>query len=145
MNEIPIDPAAFLDRLTQESGVERAVLLTLDGLVKAASQGVSRNTMEATAAMTSGLLAAARAASGAIAEPVTARRADGRLDMADGPRLRQVVAETDDGFLIVMDAGDLTALAVWARGDADIGVVVSRALDMVAKLGAAVMSAKARP
>lgn len=124
------------DRLTKESGVRQALFLTDDGLRAGGSRSLSLDAQDKAAATANGLLFTARSAALSISE----NDAGGP---AEAPRVAQVIAETDQGFLIVMGAGEHTILAAWTTPEADIGVVAYKMMELTAKLGQS-MEAPAR-
>ncbi|RMI38223.1 roadblock/LC7 domain-containing protein [Streptomyces triticirhizae] len=122
--------AWVLTPLLELPGVRHAVIATGDGLVEGASPGLSRASAERVAAMTATLHAAARAFTTAFTE-------------RDAPRLQQTVVESEEGYAIVVPAGQNTSLALMAEPDAQLGNVAYQMQVQVAALARA-MAAPAR-
>jgi predicted regulator of Ras-like GTPase activity (Roadblock/LC7/MglB family) len=87
--------------------VNKAVMLTQDGLAIGASAGLSREDAEHLAALAAGFQSMARGAG----------------QHFGGGRVRQTIIEMESAFLFVSAAGQGTCLAVLSTGDADIGLV----------------------
>jgi predicted regulator of Ras-like GTPase activity (Roadblock/LC7/MglB family) len=87
--------------------VDKAVMLTQDGLAIGASAGLSREDAEHLAALAAGFQSMARGAG----------------QHFGGGRVRQTIIEMESAFLFVSAAGQGTCLAVLTTGDADIGLV----------------------
>jgi predicted regulator of Ras-like GTPase activity (Roadblock/LC7/MglB family) len=87
--------------------VNKAVMLTQDGLAIGASAGLSREDAEHLAALAAGFQSMARGAG----------------QHFGGGRVRQTIIEMEAAFLFVSAAGQGTCLAVLSTGDADIGLV----------------------
>jgi uncharacterized protein len=87
--------------------VNKAVMLTQDGLAIGASAGLSRDDAEHLAALAAGFQSMARGAG----------------EHFGGGRVRQTIIEMESAFLFVSAAGQGTCLAVLSTGDADIGLV----------------------
>ncbi|GAA2402978.1 roadblock/LC7 domain-containing protein [Streptomyces glaucosporus] len=110
----------LLDDLTQRiSSVRHALVLSNDGLVTAASQGLERSQAEHLAAVSSGLHSLAR----------------GTGEHFHVGRVRQTVIEFDEGVLFVTAAGDGSCLCVLAAADADMGQVAYEMTLLVNRVG----------
>ncbi|MCM2413313.1 MULTISPECIES: roadblock/LC7 domain-containing protein [unclassified Streptomyces] len=125
------DVSWVLEPLLVLPHVVHALVLSGDGLVKGASPNLAREAREGASAMMSALQGAARAV--AIS-----------LSGDSGTRLRQVVVDTDSGFVFAIPAGSNTVLAVFARREVDMGVVAHHMQIQVATLGDKVMTSQAR-
>ncbi|MDB1086503.1 roadblock/LC7 domain-containing protein [Streptomyces sp. ACA25] len=105
--------------LAEVPGVRHVLILTTDGLKAAVAGELGEDDQDRAAAMSAGLLSAARAATQALA---------GTEDLA----ISQVITETSStdggprGWAIIMGTGHNIALAVWAGPDADIGIIAHR-------------------
>jgi predicted regulator of Ras-like GTPase activity (Roadblock/LC7/MglB family) len=97
----------------------RAVVLSVDGLMIAASSALSRDDAEHMSAIASGFQSLARSA--------------GRYFEA-GP-VRQTVIEMRSAFLFVTAAGNGACLAVLTEGDTDIGLIAYEMAMLVKRVG----------
>ncbi|MGK5639219.1 roadblock/LC7 domain-containing protein [Streptomyces sp. URMC 126] len=98
--------AAIVAELTRRAdGIRHALVLSNDGLVRGADEGLTREDAEHLAAVAAGLHSLARGT--------------GRQFRAG--RVRQTMIEFDGGVLFVSAAGDESCLCVLAGGAADIG------------------------
>ena len=98
-----IDMTWVLNRLTEEKGVLHALLLSSEGLVLAATEGVDTDRADRTAANASGAFSIGRSISEfADTEGVTPRR---------------VIFDLPDSCILVFGAGHRTALAVSVSTD----------------------------
>ncbi|WP_110183322.1 roadblock/LC7 domain-containing protein [Nocardioides solisilvae] len=88
-------------------GTAHAVLVSADGLLMAASQGLPEDRADQVAAVASGLASLALGAS----------------RLFDGGPVLQTVVEMERGFLLLMSVGDGSNLAVLTQESADIGQV----------------------
>jgi predicted regulator of Ras-like GTPase activity (Roadblock/LC7/MglB family) len=114
------DLAWLLDDLVSRvAEVERAIVLSNDGLLIAASQGLSRDDADHLAAAASGFQSLARGT--------------GRC-LGGGP-VRQTVVEFEHSFFFVTAAGAGACLAVQATADADVGVVAYEMAKLVTGVG----------
>ncbi|MER7167223.1 roadblock/LC7 domain-containing protein [Micromonospora sp. NPDC000207] len=114
------DLAWLLDDLVgRVKQAEQAVVLSVDGLLMAASTGMSRDDAEHLAAVASGIQSLAKGAG---------RRFDG------GP-VRQTVIEMESRFLFVTAAGSGACLAVLAGEDADVGLIAYEMAMVVGRAG----------
>jgi predicted regulator of Ras-like GTPase activity (Roadblock/LC7/MglB family) len=94
----------FVNRVPK---VQKAVMLTQDGLAIGVSAGLVREDAEHLAALSSGFQSLARGA--------------GR--QFGGGQVRQTIIEMESAFLFVSTAGQGTCLAVLTAADADVGLI----------------------
>jgi len=106
----------------------QAVVLSVDGLLMAASEGMSRDDAEHLAAVASGFQSLARGA--------------GRY--FNGGPVRQTIVEMDSAFLFVTAAGQGACLAVIADAGSDIGLIAYEMAMLVKRVGLA-LSTPSRP
>lgn len=99
--------------------VQQALVLSRDGLVVAASQGMSRADSEHLSAVAAGVQSLARGAAEHFA----------------GGEVRQTIIEMDTVFLFVMAAGEGTCLAVLAAAEANAAVVAYEMTMLVRRMG----------
>ena len=97
----------------------KAVVLSVDGLMVAASAALTREDAEQMSAIASGFQSLARSAS---------RHFDA------GP-VRQTVVEMRSAFLFVTAAGNGACLAVMTEGDTDIGLIAYEMAMLVKRVG----------
>ena len=110
----------LLDNLVdQVEHVRQAVILSRDGLVVAASRGLTPEDGEHLSALAAGLQSLARGA--------------GRHFRA-GP-VRQTIIEMESAFLFVMAAGRGTCLAVLTAADPNVGVIAYEMAMLVRRMG----------
>lgn len=110
----------LLDSLVDKLGyVRQAVILSRDGLVVAASQGMSREDGDHLSALAAGIQSLAR----------------GAVRHFEGGQVRQTIIEMDSGFLVVMAAGEGTCLAVLSSSDANVGVMAYEMAMLVRRMG----------
>lgn len=93
--------------VTEVPGTAHGVLVSADGLLMAASQGLPADRADQVAAVSSGLASLALGAS----------------RLFEGGAVLQTVVEMDLGYLLLMSVGDGSHLAVLTQGSADIGQV----------------------
>jgi len=118
------DHSAWAERLvSSEPGIASALFFTADGL-KAGACGMDIDTQDSVASVGSGLHSTAKATVRAIAGAE-----------AGGLEIRNVVVDTDRGYLIVMDAGKNTRLAAFTTPDAELGTTAYSMLKMIAMVG----------
>ncbi|NKQ52491.1 roadblock/LC7 domain-containing protein [Amycolatopsis sp. K13G38] len=115
----------FVDRVV---GIDRAVLLTSDGLLMGRSRGLSEEDGEHLSAMASAFQSLSRGAA--------------RHFSSGG--VRQTMVEMDKAFLFVMAAGRGACLATLAAHEADLGLVAYEMNRLVKRVGVN-MSASPRP
>ncbi len=110
----------LLDNLIEKvEPVERALILSRDGLVVAASQSLDREDSEHLSALAAGVQSLAR----------------GTGQHFQGGRVRQTIIEMENAFLFVIAAGRGTCLAVLTSADPNIGVVAYEMAMMVRRMG----------
>ncbi|MEW1747649.1 roadblock/LC7 domain-containing protein [Streptomyces angustmyceticus] len=110
----------LLDDLTKRvQKVRHALVLSNDGLVTGASEGLAREDAEHLAAVASGLHSLAKGSG---------------LHFGIG-RVRQTMVEFDDGVLFVTAAGDGSCLCVLAGADADMGQIAYEMTLLVNRVG----------
>lgn len=112
--------AWLLDDLVQRvPAIQRAVVLSADGLLVAGSDGISRDDAEYLSAVAAGFQSLARGA--------------GR-HFSGGP-VRQTIVEMESAFLFVTAAGQGACLAVLTEAGCDIGLVAYEMAMLVTRVG----------
>jgi uncharacterized protein len=109
-------------------GVAHAVLVSVDGLLIAASEHLPPERADQLAAVTSGL----------------ASLSAGAAQLFDGGRVLQSVVEMDHGYVLIMQVGDGSQLATLASKSCDIGQVGYEMALLVERVGGVVSSARRR-
>ena len=110
----------LLDNLVdQVEHVQRALVLSRDGLVVAASRGLTSEDSEHLSALAAGLQSLARGT--------------GRHFGAG--EVRQTIIEMDSAFLFVIAAGRGTCLAVLTSADANVGLIAYEMAMLVRRMG----------
>jgi predicted regulator of Ras-like GTPase activity (Roadblock/LC7/MglB family) len=110
----------LLDNLVdQVEHVQQALVLSRDGLVVAASQGLTPEDSEHLSALAAGLQSLARGT--------------GRHFGAG--EVRQTIIEMDSAFLFVIAAGRGTCLAVLTSADANVGIIAYEMAMLVRRMG----------
>lgn len=122
----------YLAPITEIPGVHHALIMTLDGMVQARSEGLTVDEADGIAAMTSALHSASRAAAN------TALRA-----AADTP-IETVAVTMPAGTYMVMPAGANTLIAAAGDESMHMGVVINKMARQAKKLGEQFMSVSAR-
>jgi predicted regulator of Ras-like GTPase activity (Roadblock/LC7/MglB family) len=107
------------DLITRVSDARQAVVLSADGLLIAASTGLSRSDAEHLSAVAAGFQSLARGA--------------GRH--FGGGAVRQTIIEMESAFLFVTAAGRGACLAVLGAADSDIGIIAYEMAMLVARVG----------
>jgi uncharacterized protein len=107
-----VGPASGLDWLLDDlvnrvAHIQKAVILSQDGIALGASRGLAQADADHLAALAAGFQSLARGASGHFG----------------GGSVRQTIIEMDAGFLFVTAAGHGTCMAVLTEAGADIGLV----------------------
>ena len=110
-------------------GVSHAVLVSVDGLLIAASEQLPRDRAEQLAAVTSGL----------------ASLAAGAAQLFEGGQVLQSVVEMGGGYLLVMRVGDGSQLATLAAPNCDIGQIGYEMAVLVERVGNVVSSSRRAP
>ena len=110
----------LLDNLVnQVEHVQQALILSRDGLVVAASRGLTPEDSEHLSALAAGLQSLARGAG---------------QHFRTG-QVRQTIIEMDSAFLFVMAAGRGTCLAVLTGADANVGLIAYEMAMLVRRMG----------
>lgn len=110
----------------QVPGVSHAVLVSVDGLLMAASEQLPTERADQLAAVTSGL----------------ASLATGAAQLFEGGRVLQSVVEMQNGYLLIMRVGDGSHLATLAAANSDIGQVGYEMAVLVERVGNVVSSSR---
>jgi len=119
----------LLDDLVQRvPSARQAVVLSVDGLLMGASQGVSQADAEHMSAIAAGFQSLARGA--------------GRHFQAGS--VRQTIVEMESAFLFVTAAGQGACLAVLADANSDIGLIAYEMAMLVTRVGG-YLGTSARP
>lgn len=105
-------------------GVSHAILVSVDGLLVAASEHLPPERADQLAAVSSGL----------------ASLATGAAQLFEGGKVLQSVVEMDNGYLLLMRVGDGSQLAALAATSGDIGQIGYEMAVLVEKVGAVVQS-----
>ena len=110
----------LLDNLVnQVEHVQRALILSRDGLVVAASRGLTPEDSEHLSALAAGLQSLARGT--------------GRHFHAG--EVRQTIIEMESAFLFVIAAGRGTCLAVLTSADANVGLIAYEMAMLIRRMG----------
>jgi predicted regulator of Ras-like GTPase activity (Roadblock/LC7/MglB family) len=110
----------LLDNLVnQVAHVEKAVILSTDGLVVASSRGLNREDGEHLSALACGLQSLAQGAG---------------LHFRAG-NVRQIIIDMERAFLFVISAGSGTCLAVLASAEANVGLIAYEMAMLVRRMG----------
>ena len=110
----------LLDNLVEQvEHIEQALILSRDGLVVAASRGLTREDSEHLSAVAAGVQSLAR----------------GTGEHFRGGRVRQTIIEMENAFLFVIAAGRGTCLAVLTSADPNVGVVAYEMAMLVRRMG----------
>jgi predicted regulator of Ras-like GTPase activity (Roadblock/LC7/MglB family) len=107
------------DLVTRVTNIDKAVILSRDGLAIGASGGLSREDSEYLSAVAAGFQSLARGAGHHFG----------------GGAVRQTVVEMDSAFLFVTSAGEGSCLAVLAAADVDAGLVAYEMTILVKRVG----------
>ncbi|MYU22261.1 roadblock/LC7 domain-containing protein [Streptomyces sp. SID8352] len=125
------DTAWVLDPILEIPHVRAAVLLTRDGLVSGYSAALAQESAERVAAITSTVQGACRTAAAAFAD-------------APGALLRQVVIESDHGYILVAPTDHGTCVAAYGGPEVRLDLLGHRVHSQVARLGQKAMAAAPR-
>ncbi|GAA3997218.1 roadblock/LC7 domain-containing protein [Streptomyces sp. NBC_01352] len=125
------DQAWVLEPILQVPHVVAAVLLTRDGLVTGYTEALSQASAERVAAITSTVQGACRAAAAAFAD-------------ADRAEVRQVVVESDHGYVLIVPTDHGTCVAAYGDGEVRLDLLAHRVHSQVARLGEKAMAAATR-
>jgi predicted regulator of Ras-like GTPase activity (Roadblock/LC7/MglB family) len=110
----------LLDNLVSKvEHIEQALILSRDGLVVAASQGLTREDGEHLSALAAGVQSLARGAG----------------QHFHGGDVRQTIVEMEFAFLFVSAAGKGTCLAVLTSGEPNVGLVAYEMAMLVRRVG----------
>jgi predicted regulator of Ras-like GTPase activity (Roadblock/LC7/MglB family) len=107
------------DLVSRVAQIDKAVILSRDGLVLGSSRSLAREDAEHLAAVAAGFQSLARGA--------------GRH--FGGGQVRQVIVEMDVSFLFVTAAGDGSCLAVLSPAAADAGLIAYEMAVLVKRVG----------
>lgn len=107
------------DFVTRLDEARHAIVLSVDGLLKASSQALGQDDAEHLCAIAAGIQSLARAAG---------KRFHG------GP-LQQTIVEMKQSSLLVTAAGDGSCLAVLTSADADLGLIAYEMAMLVTRVG----------
>jgi predicted regulator of Ras-like GTPase activity (Roadblock/LC7/MglB family) len=107
------------DLVTRVDQARQALVLSTDGLLMAASRGLTREDAEHLSAVASGFQSLARGAG----------------QRFGGGAVRQTIVEMDSAFLFVTAAGEGACLAVLAAPDADVGLIAYEMAMLVIRVG----------
>ena len=110
----------LLDNLVNKvEHIQQALILSRDGLVVAASQGLNREDGEHLSALAAGVQSLARGAG----------------QHFHGGEVRQTIVEMEYAFLFVAAAGKGTCLAVLTSADPNVGLVAYEMAMLVRRMG----------
>ena len=115
------DVSWILDELMKAPHARHAVLLSADGLQRAASAGVNTDTADRVSAIASGMQSLSRNGGDFVSEKPTA--------------WQQTMVQFEDGFLFVIAAADGAYLVASAGRDVDIAAFSYDMAKMVERLG----------
>jgi uncharacterized protein len=110
-------------------GVSHAVLVSVDGLLIAASEHLPQERADQLAAVSSGL----------------ASLATGAAQLFEGGQVLQSVVEMENGYLLLMRVGDGSHLATLATTSCDIGQIGYEMAVLVERVGNVVQSTRRAP
>ncbi|MFH9011833.1 roadblock/LC7 domain-containing protein [Streptomyces sp. NPDC017943] len=125
------DTAWVLEPVLEVPHVVAAVLLTRDGLVTGWTDALSQPSAERVAAITSTVQGACRTAAAAFAD-------------ADRADVRQVVVESDHGYVLIVPTDHGTCVAAYGDPDVRLDLLAHRVHSQVARLGRKAMAAGPR-
>ena len=107
------------EMVSRVPAVSQAVILSRDGLMVGASQGLGREDAEHLAALAAGVQSLARGAG----------------QHFKGGEVRQTVIEMETAFLFITAAGQGSCLAVFASSAADAGLIACEMAVLVKRVG----------
>jgi uncharacterized protein len=107
------------DLVTRVSQIDKALILSRDGLAIGASRGFTREDAEHLSAVAAGFQSLARGAG----------------EHFGGGRIRQTIVEMDHVFLFVTAAGEGSCLAVLSPASADVGLIAYEMAILVKRVG----------
>lgn len=123
--------AWVLDPILQVPHVVAAVLLTRDGLVTGWTDALSQASAERVAAITGTVQGACRTAAAAFAD-------------REGSEVRQVVIESDHGYVLIVPTDHGTCVAAYGDPEVRLDLLAHRVHSQVARLGQKAMTAAPR-
>ncbi|WP_030548236.1 roadblock/LC7 domain-containing protein [Streptomyces albus] len=136
-----VDMTWALNELARERGIVNVLLFTSDGLLLAASDGLSREDAERACAAFSGMKALNQDLSGFCGLNDGDADGDGRLTW------RHIVSDMKDHTVLVFAAGRRTGVGVSVRGDSmsqEVAVAITATMKMIRGLRP-VLEARERP
>ena len=107
------------DLVTRVNQIDKALILSRDGLAIGASKGFTREDAEHLSAVAAGFQSLAR----------------GVGQHFGGGRIRQTLVEMDNLFLFVTSAGEGSCLAVLSPATADVGLIAYEMAILVKRVG----------
>jgi predicted regulator of Ras-like GTPase activity (Roadblock/LC7/MglB family) len=107
------------DLVTRVAQIDKALILSRDGLAIGASRGFTREDAEHLSAVAAGFQSLARGAG----------------QHFGGGRIRQTIVEMDSIFLFVTSAGEGSCLAVLSPATADVGLIAYEMAILVKRVG----------
>ena len=107
------------DLVTRVNQIDKALILSRDGLAIGASKGFTREDAEHLSAVAAGFQSLAR----------------GVGQNFGGGRIRQTIVEMDNVFLFVTAAGEGSCLAVLSPATADVGLIAYEMAILVKRVG----------
>ena len=107
------------DLVTRVAQIDKALILSRDGLAIGASRGFTREDAEHLSAVAAGFQSLARGAG----------------QHFGGGRIRQTIVEMDNIFLFVTAAGEGSCLAVLSPATADVGLIAYEMAILVKRVG----------
>ncbi len=107
------------DLVTRVAQIDKALILSRDGLAIGASKGFTREDAEHLSAVAAGFQSLARGAG----------------QHFGGGRIRQTIVEMDHVFLFVTAAGEGSCLAVLSPATADVGLIAYEMAILVKRVG----------
>ncbi len=107
------------DLVTRVASIDKALILSRDGLAIGASRGFTREDAEHLSAVAAGFQSLARGAG----------------QHFGGGRIRQTIVEMDHVFLFVTAAGEGSCLAVLSPATADVGLIAYEMAILVKRVG----------
>jgi predicted regulator of Ras-like GTPase activity (Roadblock/LC7/MglB family) len=125
------DTAWVLEPILEVPHVVAAVLLTRDGLVTGYTDALSQASAERVAAITSTVQGACRTGAAAFAD-------------RDRAEIRQVVIESDHGYVLIVPTDHGTCVAAYGSGEVRLDLLAHRVHSQVARLGEKAMAAAPR-
>ncbi|CAM5675347.1 roadblock/LC7 domain-containing protein [Streptomyces sp. WAC 01325] len=125
------DTAWVLEPILEVPHVVAAVLLTRDGLVTGYTDALTQPSAERVAAITSTVQGACRTAAAAFADRERAE-------------VRQVVIESDHGYVLIVPTDHGSCVAAYGDGEVRLDMLAHRVHSQVARLGEKAMAAAPR-